>query len=390
MKKEVKNIAVLGSTGSVGRNTLKVISKQPDKFKVRALVAHSNAGLLSRQIKKVNPDIAVIADASKIDELKEKTKNTKTKLLAGLDAVIEITQDKKVDLVVVAISGMSALMPLMSAIKNKKDIALANKEALVVAGEIIINEAKKNKVRIIPVDSEHSAIFQCLHGKNINELKKIYITGSGGPLDKIPKSKLKEVTPEVALSHPKWQMGQKITVDSATLMNKGLEVIEAMHLFSVPLDKIKVLIHPEAIIHSMVEFVDGSILAQLGITDMRLPIQYALTFPERIPSPMPGVDFSKISKLTFKIPDVNKFPLLRIAYEAARRGGTCPCVLNAADEELVHAYLKKRIKLTDIPKIIEKVLSRHKSIQHPELTDILNVDKTTKELTKEIIERIER
>ena len=386
----MKNIVILGSTGSVGKNTLDVIINYPDRFKVRAISAGSNVTLLSKQIEKVKPDIAVLADKTKFKRLKDRLRKTRTKILCGSDKLIDIVRDKSVDLVVVAISGSKALMPLLSAIDSGKDIALANKESLVMAGEIIMAKAKEKKVEIIPVDSEHSAIFQCLYGESKRALKKIYITGSGGSLDKIPKSRLDKVTPQKVLQHPKWNMGKKITVDSATLMNKGLEVIEAMHLFGVSVDNIEVLIHREAIIHSMVEFVDGSILAQLAVTDMRVPIHYALTYPERLPSKYKSLDFSKIVKLTFKRPDLDKFPSLKLAYEVARYGATYPCVLNAADEELVYAYLDRRINLTDIPKIIKKVLVTHKPVRNPNLSDILKVDKDTRELTQSLIEKRER
>ncbi len=388
MKKKIKNIIILGSTGSIGENTLDVVAKYPDRFKIRALTAGSNDKLLSEQIKRVNPDIAVLADESKLSKLKDKVKRTKTKILSGEEQIIDIARDKKADLVVVAISGSKALLPLIAAIESKKDIALANKESLVMAGEIIMNKAKKNKVKIIPIDSEHSAIFQCLYGNHRGALAKIYITGSGGALDKVPKSKLNKVLPNKALSHPKWKMGQKITVDSATLMNKGLEVIEAMHLFGISPDNIEILIHPEAIVHSMIEFVDGTILAQLSITDMRVPIQYALGFPERLPSKLSKLDFFKIDSLTFKRPNFEKFPSLKLAYQAAKKGNTYPCALNAADEEVVNAFLRRKISLTDIPKIIRRILLQHRPIKNPKLSDILKVNDSAKKLTKELIEKV--
>lgn len=387
MKNKIKNIVILGSTGSIGKNTLEVISRYPHKFKVRALTAHSNVNLLSKQIEKVSPDIAVITDENKFKDLKGRTLKTKTKILCGPDGLNEIIRDKRADIIMVAMAGAGALKPLITALEAKKDIALANKESLVMAGDIIMAKVKKNRIKLIPVDSEHSAIFQCLQANSDKELKRIYITGSGGALDKVPKSRFKEVTPKRALSHPKWKMGKKITVDSATLMNKGLEVIEAMYLFNMPLDKIKVLIHPEAVIHSMVEFIDSSILAQMALADMRLPIQYALSFPERFTSSVASLDFSKYSKLTFKLPDVGKFPCLKLAYKAAEKGRTYPCALNAANEEVVHAFLLNKIRLTEIPKIIEKVLSLHKPIKTPKLSDILEVDNLTRELTKELIEK---
>jgi 1-deoxy-D-xylulose-5-phosphate reductoisomerase len=390
MRKGRKNVIILGSTGSIGRNALDVLSKHQDKFKVIALAAGSDEKLLARQINKIIPDIAVIADKSKYKKLKNKVRNKKTKILSGSEAVIDIAGEEKADLVVVAISGADALKPLLAAIENKKDIALANKESLVMAGSIIMSKAKERKVKIIPVDSEHSAIFQCLHNKPKDELKKIYLTGSGGALDKVPKVKLSQVLPDEALSHPKWKMGQKITVDSATLMNKGLEVIEAMHLFEIAASNIEVLIHPEAIIHSMVEFIDGSILAQMAVTDMRIPIQYALSYPARFPSKHLRLDFSKIAHLTFKKPDFSKFPSLKLCFLAAEKGATFPAALGAADEVLVGAYLSGKIRLTDIPKIIKKVLLQHKPVKDPELTDILRVDAQVRQLTEELIEKIKR
>jgi 1-deoxy-D-xylulose-5-phosphate reductoisomerase len=298
----------------------------------------------------------------------------KIKLLSGKDAAVAIAGDKGIDLVVLAISGSAALAPLLKAIETGKDVALANKEALVMAGDIIMRKARARNTKIFPIDSEQSAIWQCLDGKEKGSLKKVYLTASGGPLKDFTQSELKKVSLGRVLRHPRWKMGRKVTVDSATLMNKGLELIEAMHLFGLSVKEIEIVIHPEAIIHSMVEFIDGSILAQLSVTDMRVPIQYALTYPRRFPGSASGIDFFKLGKLTFHKPSMARFPCFRLAWEAASRGGSAPCVLNASNEIAVAAFLNKRIDLLTIPLIIEKVLARHKIVPRPGLDDILRID----------------
>lgn len=384
----MKKVAILGSTGSVGISTLGVLDKLKG-YKPECLTAYSNLEVLVRQANQYRPSFLGIAKERDYAALIKKLKYKPKKVFFGAEGLKNLCQVNTCEIIVIAIVGCAGLIPLIESIKNNKRIILANKESLVCAGEIVMKLLKKHKSQLIPVDSEHSAIFQCLKGEDSAKIKKIILTASGGPLRDFKMQELKSATPHQALAHPKWRMGRKISIDSATLMNKGFEVIEAMHLFQVPLDKIEVLIHPQALIHSMVEFVDGSILAQLGITDMRLPIQYALTFPKRLPSRMPSLNFSQISKLNFSMPDVNKFPCLNIAYEVGRRSGTYPCALNAADEELVCAYLDEKIKLTDIPKIIKKVLSKHKSIKNPKLADILNVNKSTRELTRKLIRKKE-
>ncbi len=382
----MEKIAILGSTGSVGISTLKVLDKLKG-YKLDCLTAYANLKLLVKQANRYRPSFLGIAKEEDyrvlIGGLKYKPKN----VFFGEEGLKNLCRLKSFRAVVIAIVGYPALIPLIEAIKNNKKIILANKESLVCAGKIVMDLLKKYNSQLIPVDSEHNAIFQCLKRGDSAKIKRIILTASGGPLRNVKMQQLENITPSQALAHPRWRMGKKISIDSATLMNKGFEVIEAMHLFGVPLNKIEVLIHPQAIIHSMVEFIDGSILAQLGVADMRLPIQYALSFPERFPSSVSSLDFSQVSKLEFALPDINKFPCLSIAYEVAKRGGTYPCALNAADEELVRAYLEKKIKLTDIPKIIKKVLSRHKSIKNPKLTDILNTDKITRELTKKLIRK---
>jgi 1-deoxy-D-xylulose-5-phosphate reductoisomerase len=369
----MKRIAVLGSTGSVGINTLNVVARYPDRFKVIALSCDSNAELLAKQANIFKPKALGVNDLSKIKSLKENLRSG-IRIFGGLQGLEELASLKDVDLVVIAVSGNRSLLPLVRAIESKKDIALASKEPLVSAGEIVMKKVRRNKVSVIPVDSEHSAIFQCIIGRDPKELKKIYLTGSGGPLRSVRKSLFDSLPQSRILDHPKWKMGKKITVDSATLMNKGLEVMEAKWLFDLPENRIEVLVHPEAVIHSLVEFIDGAILAQLSVPDMKLPIQYALNFPHRLRSNRLNVDFGKLKRLTFHKPDLNKFPCLTLAYETSRKGGSFPAALNAANEEAVKMYLSGELKLSAIPKVIEKVLSRHRGIKDYSLKDIVNVD----------------
>lgn len=386
----MKKIIVLGSTGSIGTNTLRVISQFPAKFKVEALSVDSNIKLLLQQIKRFKPKAVAVKDANKARILRRSMgqKASRLKIYEGEDGLGELAAWKSADIVVIAISGTAALLPTLRAIESGKQIALANKEALVTAGKIITTLAKRKGVDIIPVDSEHSAIFQCLGGtRERSRLSKIYLTGSGGPLRKVPKKDFDKLSKKDILRHPKWKMGKKITIDSATLMNKGLEVIEAHWLFDVDVDRIQVLIHPEAIVHSMVEFVDSSILAQLAFPDMRLPILYALTFPDRYKANLPKVEFSEVKNLSFHKPDVRRFPCLSLAYEAIKKGGVSPCVLNASNEEAVKAYLEGAIKFSRIPHIIERVLNKHENIKNPTFKDIINIDKWTKEETKKICYR---
>lgn len=382
----MRKIAILGSTGSIGVNALKVISRYPERFKVVALTCDSNSRLLSRQAKRFRPKLIGINDVSRTKDLKERLGPARVRIFGGTGGLEEIVRLTDADLVVVAISGNASLIPLVRAIESKKDIALASKEPLVSAGELIIKLARKNRVSIIPVDSEHCAIFQCLRGREPKELKRIYITGTGGPLRSIKKSFFNRLPRSRMLAHPKWKMGKKVSIDSATLMNKGLEVIEARWLFNVSLDNIKVLIHPEAIVHSLVEFIDGALLAQLAIPDMRLPIQYALNFPDRLESDAFNMDFTRLGNLSFHQPDLKRFPCLSLAYEASRKGGSFPAVLNAANEEAVEMYLKGRIKFTIIPEVIEKVLSAHKVIEKPGLEDIISVDNWTRQETERLVE----
>jgi len=382
----IKRVAILGSTGSVGVNTLKVLESLQDDFSVEALSTYGNTKVLAEQIKRFKPKAVAVVDSKKILDLKKRVSLGSTKVFSTLTGVEILAESKRVDVVMLAISGGSALSPLIAAIRAGKRICLANKEALVMAGAIIMRMVKKYNASIIPVDSEHSAIFQCIRNTDDRKaLNKIYLTGSGGPLKDVPKNEFSKLSVKKVLKHPKWKMGPKITVDSATLMNKGLEVIEAKHLFQLPANKIKVLIHPEAIVHSMVEFTDGAILAHMGATDMRLPIQYALGFPKRADKPLISLDFSKAKCLNFYKPNYKKFPCLGLANLACKLGGTYPAVINAADEGVVYAYLKHKIKFTDIPKIIEKVLLKHKYIGEPLLSDIFGADIWAREKTKALI-----
>lgn len=380
----MKRIVILGSTGSIGISTLSVIKQNPSDFKVIGLSTNSNIGILYRQIKEVHPLFVCVKDAGSASALKSKLKSA-TRILSGDDGLLQMLSDEQIDKVVLAISGSAALMPLLKAIDSGKDIALANKEALVMAGPIIMERADKKKVSIIPIDSEQSAIWQCLKEENKSELRNIYLTASGGPFWKLSVKQFKHISPKQALRHPRWKMGKKISVDSATLMNKGLELLEAMYLFNIRPEKIKIIIHPESIIHSMVEYIDGTVIAQLSITDMRIPIQYALSYPRRLSANLPKIDFYRLRQLNFKRPDFHKFPCLGFAYRAAYDGGTMPCVLNAANEVSVNEFLKRRLDFVSIPKVIEKVLHRHNNIKQPDLDDILQADAWAREEAGNVI-----
>jgi 1-deoxy-D-xylulose-5-phosphate reductoisomerase len=364
-----KRVCILGSTGSIGRNALRLISDLSDRFQVSGLCAQTNVSLLAEQVNRFKPRAVAIGDETKIGELRKRTSGN-IRIFSGNQGIEELARQECADIVLVAISGSASIKPAYSAVSSGKDIALASKEALVSAGHLITREARRKNSSIIPVDSEHSAIFQCLRNEDISKIQRLYITASGGPLWDMPKRNFKELSPKIALKHPKWKMGKKISVDSATMMNKGLEMIEAKWLFGINIDKIKILIHPEAIVHSMVEFIDGSMLAQLGITDMRLPIQYALSYPERYKSKLKPLDLINVRNLTFYKPDTNRFPSLQLAYDVAKEGGSAAAVLNYSNEMSVKAYLEGKIKFTDIPKIIERLLSRHKRIEFPSLDDI--------------------
>jgi len=365
----MKRVVILGSTGSIGQSALEVIKCFPDEFRVLALSANSNIDLLYRQAKVYHPEYVCVNQKNSALELNSRLKSG-VKVLFGPDGLSKIINTKGVDIVLLAISGAAALSPLLETIESGISVALANKEALVMAGPIIIKRALEKKVKIIPIDSEQSAIWQCLEGQEKRSLKNIYLTASGGPLRNTQRAAFKNISVKQVLKHPRWKMGKKITVDSATLMNKGLELLEAMYLFDTGPDKIKILIHPQAIIHSMVEFIDGVLLAQLSATDMRIPIQYALSYPKRLPNRIKAVDFYRLKELNFEKPNFKKFPCLGLAYQAAREEGTAPCVLNAANEVSVAEFLQGKIKFMDIPKVIEKVLEKHQNIKQPDLNEI--------------------
>ena len=369
----MKNIAVLGSSGSIGQSTLEVVRSLPGQFKVVALSVNSDIVKLKQQIDEFQPKLVCVENPKAAAKLSARL-GSSIKVLCGPAGLDELVKHKDVQQVMVAITGSVALAPLISAIKSGKEIALANKEALVMAGVILMRLAREHKVLIRPVDSEQSAIWQSLGGQSASSVRQVYLTASGGPLCSLPRSKFKQVTVEKVLQHPRWKMGKKITVDSATLMNKGLELLEAMFLFDLGVEKIKVLIHPEALIHSMVEFNDGVIMAQLSATDMRVPIQYALSYPKRLSNKLAGIDFYRLSRLHFAKPDRSKFPCLELAYQAARDLGTMPAVLNAANEASVDSFLKKKISFLTIPKIVEKVMCKHRNLVNPSLADIMQAD----------------
>lgn len=374
----MKNVCILGSTGSIGTQTLDVISKLDD-FNIVGLSANTNIDLLEKQALKYRPRIIAVYDESRAKLLREKLKIYNIKVVSGMAGLIEVATEEEADIVLTSVVGMIGLIPTLEAIKSGKMIALANKETLVTAGEIVIMEAKKNSVDIIPVDSEHSAIFQSLKSGNKEEVSKIILTASGGPFRGKKLKDLENVSVFDALKHPNWSMGRKISIDSATLMNKGLEVIEAKWLFDVNIENIEVVVHPQSIIHSMVEFIDGSIIAQLGVPDMKVPIQYALTYPERKYSNTKKLKLTEIKELTFEEPDLDTFPCLKLAFEALKQGGTMPSVLNAANEIAVKLFLDRKIKFLDIPKLIEKVMLKHKIIYNPKLDDIIESDKWARE-----------
>ncbi len=382
-----KKVVILGSTGSIGVNALKVISRFPERFEVLGLSASENWRLLAQQAKDFSPKYVAV-NREHILNLKTALTGRKVKVLDALVDLSFLATLADGDIVVVAVSGRAALEPFLSASQAGKHIAPANKEALVIAGEMIISAAAKSGARIIPVDSEQSAIFQCLEKQNKSELKKIYLTASGGALYDTRSEKFDTLTIADILKHPRWQMGKKITVDSATMMNKGFEVIEAQRLFDVEVKKIEVVIHPQAIIHSMVSFVDGCVLAQLGVTDMRLPIQYALTYPKRLENSLPEIDFVKLKELTFAKPDFKKFPCLDLALYVAGQGGTLPTVLNAADEEAVAAFLAGQIRFSDIFKVVDKTVLAHKNQKSVTLKAIKKIDLWSRKKAKELISAI--
>ncbi len=381
----MKNVVILGSTGSIGKNALDVIRNLRHKYKVVGLSANSRWELLAKQVEEFKPKSVSLADGRWIKELKNKLPQNSVQILTGTNSVKEMVSRDDVDVVISAIVGAAGLPAAIEVIKNGKTLALANKEALVMAGGIIVSMAREKGVSIIPIDSEHSAILQALRAGHPNEVKKVIITASGGPFRDYPKEKLSEVTLEEALNHPTWQMGQKITIDSATLMNKALEIIEAKWLFNLDSTQIDVIIHPESIVHSLVEFCDGSVIAQMGLPDMKVPIQYALTYPYRENGNVESLDLAKLGSLNFRKPDMDKFPALRLGYEVVEKGGTMGATLNAANEIAVQAFLDRKIKFTDITKTVEHVMKEHNFIKDPTLQDIMDADAHARKETKKCI-----
>jgi 1-deoxy-D-xylulose-5-phosphate reductoisomerase len=386
----MRDICILGSTGSIGTQALQVVDFLRDQINVVGLAARSNVGLLEQQIEQFAPDVVALADEASADLLQhrlQRTKGKRVEVLGGQDGVIQVATAPKADIVLSAIVGIAGLVPTLEAIKVGKDIALANKESLVTAGSIVMKAAAEAGVCVLPVDGEHSAIFQCLaaNGRR-DDLHRLILTASGGPFRNESIGELPNVSPEQALKHPNWKMGRRITIDSATLMNKGFEVMEARWFFDMDISKIDVVIHPESIIHSMVEFIDGSVLAQLSAADMRLQIQLALTYPERRRSPVSYLNFAEVGHLTFQAADVERFPCLRYAYEAGRIGGTMPTALNGADEVAVDAFLKRSIGFTDIPRIIRETMDAHQSVSAPSLDDIAAADRWARDFARKLAE----
>jgi 1-deoxy-D-xylulose-5-phosphate reductoisomerase len=385
-EKMTKNLSILGSTGSIGQNTLAVAGSFKEHFRVRALAAKSNISLLARQIERFKPDVASVFDKKTARALQKMIPgDAETKILWGPDGHAEAAAFPETDMTVSAFSGAAGLSPTLAAIEAGKDIALANKETLVMAGEIVLKAARKNQVAILPVDSEHSAIFQCLEGQRRNDLEKIILTASGGPFRNRPEADFSRIRPEDALAHPTWSMGKKISVDSATLMNKALEAVEAMRLFRLSHDQIDILIHPQSVVHSMVAYIDGSIIAQMGVPDMKTAIAYALSYPKRLPLRQPLPDFALLKSLEFEKPDPKRFPSLEFAKEACEKDGSLPAVMNAANESAVAAFLEGRALFSDIFTIIERVMERHLLIPDPTLSDILEADAWARETANHLI-----
>ena len=382
-----RRIAILGSTGSIGRQTLDVVRQHPDLFQVELLTANNSSELLVDQAREFDANSVVICNEARYREVADALQDDGIKVFTGIDSVCDLVTGDNIDIVVAAMVGFSGLAPTVAAVKAGKIVALANKETLVAAGPVVMGLAEKNHAPILPVDSEHSAIFQCLLAAQGNALSRIHLTASGGPFRTWDKTRIASATKDMALRHPNWNMGAKITIDSATMMNKGFEVIEARWLFDVEPDRINVVVHPESIIHSMVEFEDGAVIAQLGHPDMREPIQFALGFPERLPLNNRKLDFATLGSLTFAAPDHERFPALGLAFEAIRRGGNIPCVLNAANEAAVAAYLKDRIGFYDIPRIAQECMEGANFVANPSLDDIFATDEWAKIRANELIDR---
>jgi 1-deoxy-D-xylulose-5-phosphate reductoisomerase len=381
----MKRLSILGSTGSIGVNTLRLVGQFSERFEVVSLSAGRNVQLLKQQILQFRPKIVSVLNKELSDALRKELPDVSVEIVNGIEGLIQVAIHPEVDQVVSAIVGAVGLIPTLSAIKAGKSIALANKESLVMAGKILMEEARRNQVQIFPVDSEHSAIFQSLLGHQKEDVHRLILTASGGPFRNLSLSRLSDVTVKEALNHPHWEMGKKITIDSASLMNKGLEVIEAHWLFGIPVEKIHVLIHPQSVIHSMVEYIDGSIVAQMGITDMRIPISYALSFPERLGLNLPPLDLSKSEALTFSVPDSERFPCLKLAYQSIEIGETMPAVLNAVNEVAVNAFMDGTIRFTEIPLLIQGVMESHEVKPVHTVEDILKADHWAREKTKALL-----
>jgi len=381
----IKKIAILGSTGSIGQQTLEVIETRKDSFSVEVLTANRNATLLIQQAKKFRPNVVVIGDETRYAEVADALQDAGIKVYAGTEAVAQITEMESIDLVVMSILGFEALKPVLATLKNKKPLALANKEALVVSGDLIMQTALENRVPIIPVDSEHSAVFQCLMGEFDNPVEKVVLTASGGPFLKWDPEALSDITPKEALRHPTWKMGAKTTIDSATLMNKGLEAIEAQWLFGLKSSQIEILIHPQSVVHSLIYFADGTVKALLAATDMHIPIQFALSYPRRLKNTYPRLDLAAMGNLSFGKPDIKKFRNLALAFEAMKKGGNMPCILNAANEIAVEAFLQKQIGFLQIPILIEKCMGTFPFVRHPGLEDYVETDRICRIKAREFI-----
>ncbi len=380
----MKKISLLGSTGSIGVNTLDVVERYPESFQVCALSAGSNVDLFARQIRKFKPALAALFDSTKIDVLKELVGDLDVEIVSGQEGTVSVASFPEADLVVSGVVGSAGLLPALAALKAGKNLALANKETLVIAGELVLEEAERTHTRIIPIDSEHSAIFQVLNGEKTTRIKKIILTASGGPFRTFTLKQMENVTVKEALNHPNWSMGAKITIDSSTMMNKGLEYIEAKWLFGVD-TKVEIIVHAQSIIHSMIEFVDTSIIAQLGIPDMRVPIAYALTYPDRFACELPSLDLASMGNLTFEAPDFERFPCLQLAMDAMEMGQTMPAILNAANEITVQAFLDELIPYKDISEIIRMVMQNHSPVPLQELQDVLDADRWAREETTKLI-----
>ena len=389
MERKKKQIAILGSTGSIGTQALDVIAQHSDKFEVYALTANNNIDLLIEQAINFSPEVVVIANDENYLTLKEALNSYPIKVWAGMEAISDIVQNSDIDVVLTAMVGFSGLKPTVNALKSGKTIALANKETLVVAGKHIIDLALKHQAPILPVDSEHSAIFQCLNGEDLNRINKIWLTASGGPFKNYSREQLQHVTKAQALKHPKWNMGAKVTIDSSTLMNKGLEMIEAKWLFDVEPSHIEVVVHPQSIVHSMVEFEDTSVIAQMGMPDMRVPIQYAFSYPQRLKSDFKPANFFQLSNLTFEKPDLSVFKNLSYAYEAINRGGNMPCILNAANEVAVESFLEDKVSYLAMSDVLEQTMQQATFIETPSLDNYFETDTEARNIATDIINRFQ-